>query len=113
MPSNRTKRARTRANAIDHWKLDQLVTGQCLLAGVGYGAGIPSGCNFWTREEWKAVHSAMRADWERHGRDIMAWWRGERDRYECGFTGRDKLQGSRDRKGETQPWAFLKWGEPQ
>ena len=109
MPTNRTKRARTRANAIDHWKLDHLFHGVALISGVGYAEGLLNGCNHWTAEEAALFEERMRADWALHGRDIMAWWRGEHDRYGDRLDHRADLE----RHGQLDPWAFRQWGEPQ
>jgi hypothetical protein len=109
LPTNRTKRARTRANAIDHWKLDQLFHGTALISGAGYAEGLANGCNHWTPAERLEFERRMKADWQLHGRDVLAWWRGAHNRYGARFD----LQAYLDRHGQTEPWAFRQWGEPQ
>lgn len=90
MPTNRTKRTRERAGALDHWKLDDLMTGQCFL-GAGYRpANNRNGCNHWSPAEWAEVRAAMRADWMRHGRAILAALSPD----------------------APKPWALAEWGEP-
>lgn len=74
MPTNRRKRSRTAV--LDDWKLDQLATGECLLAGVGYAEGLPNGCNHWSAEDWAKFRSRMREDWALHGPSLMAAWAG-------------------------------------
>jgi hypothetical protein len=106
MPTNRTKRARNRAGALDHWKVDQLMTGKCLIAGVGYAAGISNGCGHWKPEDWERVRKAQQADWATHGADLMAWWRGEHDRYTNQFNSREKYR----EWGVTHPFAAGAFG---
>jgi hypothetical protein len=107
MPTNRTKRTRHHAG-LDYWKLEQLVTGAPLIAGVGYGAPFLNGCNYWTEEEWAAVDDAMRADWQLHGAAFMAWWRGETETYTAAYA----AIGGQRRAPSVTPWALTKFGEP-
>ena len=116
MPTNRTKRTRSRSGSIDHWKLDDLVTGDCCL-GAGYTPpGNRNGCSHWTKEDWAAVHGAMRADWAANGRAVMAWWRGENEFWTHWQSGgenqRDKLRETLAGRGQSEPFAFREWGEP-
>lgn len=106
MPTNRTKRTRNRAG-LDHWKIDQLLTGECLLAGVGYAAMHRHGCNNWTEEEQAQVHEAMRADWRQDGAAFMAWWRGETEAYTAVY---GAVGGERDTS--VTPWALTEFGQP-
>jgi hypothetical protein len=62
MPTNRTKRSRSK-QGLDYWKIDQLVTGSFLLAGVGYAAVCHDGWNHWSEEDERRVHELMRTDW--------------------------------------------------
>jgi hypothetical protein len=100
MPTNRKRRSRA-SNALDHWKIDQLATGDSLIAGVGYSKPKWGGCNHWTEDQWAEFREAMRADWAIYGEDVSAWWRGEHDRYTDRFTSREKLRG----RGITELWA--------
>jgi hypothetical protein len=106
MPTNRTKRSRT-SNRLDYWKIDQLVTGAPLLAGVGYAAIAEHGCGHWTEEEWAAYHDAMRADWQEIGDEFMAWWLGETERFTSHYA---SIGGKRD--PAVTPWAAEEFGRP-
>lgn len=99
--------------SLDHWKLSQFVTGEFLMAGVGYAELIPSGWNHWTDEQVAKVHDAMRADWAVHGAAIMAWWRGEHDRFSDRPERREELREWIGRRGRTEPWAATQFREDE
>lgn len=109
MPTNRTRRGRTRSE-LDWAKLGDLHhgPGRCLLAGMGYymfqhgtrpsipGASVSSvsgdeGGFYWQlRPDNQAkVVEAMRGDWLLHHETIMEAW-----------------------TGEGSPWALREFGEP-
>ena len=75
MPTNRKKRSRVAT--LDQWKIDQLVTGQFLIGGVGYAELVPHGCNHWSADDWTRVRDAMRADWAIHGASLAGANGGE------------------------------------
>jgi len=64
-----------------------------------------NGCAYWTAGDWAEVHDAMRADWAIYGSAIMAWWRGENERFTDRFNTREKYR----ERGINSPWAFSKW----
>jgi hypothetical protein len=108
MPTNRTKRSRSK-QGLDYWKIDQLVTGSFLLAGVGYAAVCHDGWNHWSEEDERRVHELMRTDWDQLGADFMAWWRVENDRFTAAYA----TYGDKRRDPSITPWALTKFGEPQ
>ena len=91
MPTNRTRRKRSRADLDEH-KLEQMIYGpdSCLLAGLGYTC--PSTRNFFSKasEEGRtAILDDMRADWLLHHETILA------------------------AAAEREPWAMTEFGEPK
>lgn len=107
MGTNRTKRTRNHTG-LDYWKIQQLLTGDPGLAGVGYvPANNTSGCSHWTDDQWAEVHAAMRADWEKYGKAFMAWWRGETETFSAIY----RSIGNRSREPEIEPWALREFGE--
>lgn len=106
MPTNRTKRTRQN-QALDCWKLDQLVTGNFLVAGVGYAAMHNNGCNSWTQEQWDQLHDAIRDDWAQYGETFMAWWRGDSERFTAAYSSIGQTRNS-----SVTPWALTQFGEP-
>lgn len=107
MPTNRTKRTRA-VKGLDHWTIDQLVTGQFLIAGVGYAAMHSNGCSSWSDDEWQALYAAIEADWQRVGGAFMEWWRGDSERFSAAYA----VVG-RTRNPSITPWALEKFGEPK
>ncbi len=97
MPINRTKRTRARTGSLDHWRVDQLITGQYLLAGVGYISGpeFTSSCNYFTPEQHAVVRSLMEADWAIHGPANI-------------YNTREEYA----ERGLTVPWAAREFGLP-
>lgn len=109
MPTNRTRRARVAT--LDHWRVDDLVTGDCFLATGYTPPNNRNGCGRWTADDWADVHAAMQADWDAHGAALMAWWRGDNESFTW-HSNRDDLHGRLARCGETQPYALRMFGEP-
>jgi hypothetical protein len=112
LPTNRRKRSRVAS--LDHWKLDDLVTGDCYLSAGYVPTNASGGCAHWTPEQWAEVHAAMREDWKLYGAAIMAWWRGETERFSR-YAGSHEDQRTRlkewlARRGQTQPFAHLEFG---
>lgn len=107
MPTNRTKRSRAR-QTLDYWKIDQLVTGDFLIANVGYAAAYPNGCNSWTAEQWEQLNDTIRDEWRQIGAEFMAWWRGDTER----FTAVYSSIGGKRRDPDIEPWALREFGEP-
>jgi hypothetical protein len=107
MPTNRTRRPRIR-KGLNCWKIDQLITGEFLIAGVGYAEMHAHGCNHWSLEQWHELHEAIRADWQMIGSDFLAWWRGETERYTAIYAS----IGGRCRDPATEPWALAEFGVP-
>jgi len=107
MPSNRTKRTRAK-KGLDYWKIDQLVTGQFLLAGVGYAAINAHGCNGLSDDEWFGNYAAIEADWHAIGADFMAWWRGDTERFTAAYAS----VGGKVRDPSITPWVLTEFGEP-
>ena len=112
MPTNRIKRTRGQSG-LDYWKLTQLIDGsQCLTAAPGYGycpEGVTGGCNHWTNAQWMEWTELIRADWQKHGQAVLAWWRGETE----SFTAIYASVGGRRREASRTPWALTEFGEPQ
>jgi hypothetical protein len=108
MPTNRTKRTRA-STALDYWKIDQLLTGQALIAGVGFAAGIPHGCNHWTWDQAQAFRDALENGWRTHGSDLLAWLCGDHER----FNAATAPYGGRERFAGQTPWALSQFGEPE
>lgn len=106
MPTNRTKRTRQN-QALDYWKIDQLVTGTFLIAGVGYAAMHSHGCSSWTQKQWDELHDAIRDDWAQCGASFMAWWRGETERFTAVYSAMGQT-----RDPSVTPWALAQFGEP-
>jgi hypothetical protein len=104
MPTNRLRRART-AQTLDCQHIWQLVDGTPLLAGTGFAAGIPNGCNGWSTADWRAFDDAAREGWRQHGAAFMAWWRRENEAFTAHFP-------KDPRKADAQPWALEMFGEP-
>lgn len=107
MPTNRTKRTRAR-HGIDHWKIDQLIVGWPMLAGVGYSEGIQDGCGHWKDDQWDEFHRRMKADWDEFGAAFMAWWNGETEQFTAAYS---QLEPKRPNPSIT-PWAAQVWGVP-
>lgn len=98
MPTNRTRRARSWAPDLDRHRRQELAEGPAahLMAGVGYGELVErGGVNTWTAEDFAAVLEAMRADWRKHGADVLATWIAE------------------DRGAGTRPYAWWAFDAPE
>lgn len=108
MPTNRTRRARSH-RGLDHWKIDDLLTGRCFLSTGYRPANATGGCGHWTDEEWAEVHAAMRADWNKYGADFMVWWRGGSEQFTAAYA---SIGGNR-RDPSVTPWALTEFGEPK
>lgn len=105
MPTNRTKRTRVR-QSLDYWKINQLVTGQFLLAGVGYLESFPNG--HFTGEELAELRAKVLEDWEKVGADFMRWWRGDTEQFTAAYS---SIGGAR-RDPAVLPWAAREFGVP-
>ncbi|WP_339857950.1 hypothetical protein [Pseudohongiella acticola] len=66
MATNRKRRSRANnAGFADKYCRQELLTGPCLLAGLGYFTyGAEDACDL----------ERMKADWQRHKRELMAEW---------------------------------------
>jgi hypothetical protein len=104
------KRRIRKARAFDDYHRQQLLEGPdaCLLAGVGYLHSLSVGSfDRASPEEQAGVLEEMRADWARHGAEMMVRWRaGEREPTVRPWVfpylgGPDSL-----------PWAAKEFGEP-
>lgn len=106
MPTNRTKRGR-HSQSLDYWRIQGLIHGDILIAGVGYGAKHMSGCNNWSLEQCSETKEEMRQDWLQYGAEFMAWWRGDTERFTaiCASMGKT-------RDPAIIPWALTEFGEP-
>ncbi len=90
MPTNRTKRTRTRADLDEH-KLGQLLNGphDCLLAGLGYHCRETKQFYWDASEAGQAVIlDEMRADWLAHRETVLA-------------------------AADAEPWALTEFGDPR
>ena len=103
------KQRRRKARAFDDYHRQQLLEGPdaVLLAGVGYLHSLSVGSfDGASPEEQAAVLAEMRADWQRHGREMMERWRaGESEPTTRPWV--YPYPGSPD----TLPWAAQEFGE--
>lgn len=106
MPTNRTKRTRSH-RGLDHWSIDQLVTGDFTVAGVGLMQGFGSGINGLTADERAELDRRTRAAWAEHGAALLAWWRGDNERFSAVYA---SVGGNR-RNPEIELWAAKEFGE--
>src|SRR5687768_2858806 len=72
MPTKRTLRARLWSPELDDFKRQELLegVGASLLAGRGY---LPNQ-NASTEAERAEAETAARADWAKHGDELVTWW---------------------------------------
>lgn len=113
------KRRVAKSREIDELKISELIEGPgtCLLAGCGYylphnGPGAvagEAGGFFWELSQTgqKIVLERMRDGWSRHGKAVMAWWRGETEQFTAVCARRDP------RDTQIIPWALSEFGETQ
>jgi hypothetical protein len=78
MPTNRLRRSRAWSGALEHYRAEMLRDGpeEMLLAGVGYMEG--ERCAVFDQlegDDRSRVLLKMRADWTRHGAELVASWR--------------------------------------
>jgi hypothetical protein len=73
MPTNRTRRSRFWAPDLDDFRRQELLMGlgYSVLSGKGYLTMPKSAV---TEEDRAAAMQVARADWERHGQALTAWW---------------------------------------
>ncbi|MGI8705146.1 MAG: hypothetical protein ACR2JJ_05040 [Sphingomicrobium sp.] len=75
------KRRAGKSRQFDEHRACQLLAGPdaLLLAGVGYLTATRF--DQMTEADQAAALADMRADWERHGADLLAWWNGDDDAF--------------------------------
>ena len=77
MPTKRTRRTR-QTHVFDENCIGQLLKGPdaCVLAGMGYFEPyIASGTRDLSVEQYAEMLETMRADWQKHGPELMRQWR--------------------------------------
>ena len=101
------KRRAGKSRQFDEIRACQLLAGPdaTLLAGVGYLTATRfdemSEC------DQGAALADMKADWARHGLDLLAWWNGDDDAF------RFKPWNFIVRDPQRLPWAADQFGEPR
>ena len=101
------KRRAGKSRQFDEYRACQLLAGPdaTLLAGVGYLTAARF--ELMTEADQAAALADMRADWERHGAELLAWWNGDDEAFRFrpwNFIIRDPAR---------LPWAAEQFGEPR